>query len=462
MTGVVATALAAPTAALAHGISSRSDVPIPGWLYAWGAAIVLAGSFFALAAFWTKPRLENSPERRMLRVPVWLEAVCGAVGVAWFALLIYAGFAGTSVATENILPVFVFVVFWAGLPLVCAVFGDVFRPFNPWRAAGRGCGWFAKSVSRRELPPTFAYPERLGRWPAVAGLVGFGWIELIAPSRTDPSFLATMAVSYALLQMVGMSLFGTKTWLERGDAFTVYFQFFGRMAVLGTREGYLVRRRFLAGLTELQWMPATVTFICATIGITAFDGLSDGSIWASVDRPLQDLFTGAGFRAGVALEISATIGLLACVAAICMIYRFGIWGMSGIATGKGADELSRTFAGSLVPISLAYVVAHYFSLVVFQGQPMWFLISDPLGNGSNVFGTSGYSIDYAVVGSDAIWAVQVAALVSGHVMGLAVAHDKALAVFGQAKAAVRSQYWMLVVMVGFTNLGLWLLSVANQ
>ena len=41
----------------------------------------------------------------------------------------------------------------------------------------------------------------------------------------------------------------------------------------------------------------------------------------------------------------------------------------------------------------------------------------------------------------------------------ALAHDRALVVYQRVRDATRSQYWMLAVMVAFTSLGLWLLSV---
>lgn len=116
---------------------------------------------------------------------------------------------------------------------------------------------------------------------------------------------------------------------------------------------------------------------------------------------------------------------------------------------------------TLVPIAAAYAIAHYFSLLVFQGQAIAHLGSDPLGNGANVLGTARDGIDYAVIGAKGIWYGQVAALVVGHVGGLALAHDKALATYQNVRQATRSQYWMLVVMVGFTSLGLWLLSVVS-
>jgi hypothetical protein len=125
--------------------------------------------------------------------------------------------------------------------------------------------------------------------------------------------------------------------------------------------------------------------------------------------------------------------------------------------------LARRFVHSLVPIAIAYVVAHYFSLLMYQGQAMAYLVSDPLGNGSDLFGTAARTIDYSLVSATGVWYVQVGALVLGHVAGLALAHDRALVVYDDdPRDATRSQYWMLAVMVAFTSLGLWLLSAAAQ
>jgi hypothetical protein len=127
-----------------------------------------------------------------------------------------------------------------------------------------------------------------------------------------------------------------------------------------------------------------------------------------------------------------------------------------------ARDLASRFAHTLVPIAFAYALAHYFSLLVYQSQATAFLISDPLGHGSDLFGTANSQIDYGVISTTGIWYVQVAALVCGHVAGLVLAHDRALAVYLRTRAAIRSQYWMLLVMIGFTSLGLWLLSAINR
>jgi len=142
-----------------------------------------------------------------------------------------------------------------------------------------------------------------------------------------------------------------------------------------------------------------------------------------------------------------------------------VLGGCGMRQGAHADmttvALARRFAHSLVPIALAYVMAHYFSLLAFRGQNLFYLVSDPLGQGKDIFGTANTAVDYTVVSASTVWYVQVGALVIGHVAGLVLAHDRALLTFKDLRAATRSQYWMLAVMIAFTSLGLWLLSQAN-
>jgi hypothetical protein len=135
--------------------------------------------------------------------------------------------------------------------------------------------------------------------------------------------------------------------------------------------------------------------------------------------------------------------------------------MSEVGEGHTPRELARKFAHTLIPIAFAYALAHYFSLLVFQGQAMGHLISDPLGHGSDLFGTAHAGINRHAISAAGIWYVQVAALLLGHIGGLVLAHDRAVAMYRDPRDAVRSQYWMLVVMVGFTSLGLWLLSAVN-
>jgi len=115
-----------------------------------------------------------------------------------------------------------------------------------------------------------------------------------------------------------------------------------------------------------------------------------------------------------------------------------------------------------VPIALAYVAAHYVSLLLLQGQAIAPLASDPLGQGRDILGTATWTVNYGLLGASTFWYLQVAFVVAGHLAALALAHDSALAVFPDVRSATRSQYWLLGVMVGFTTLALWLLTQARE
>jgi hypothetical protein len=354
------------------------------------------------------------------------------------------------------------VTFWVGLVFVSLLFGDVFRAFNPWRALARGVGWAAGKVTRGGLPEPIAYPAKLGQWPAVVGILGFAWLELVATDRDDPQLLALLALGYAAVMLVGMSVWGIEAWTRNGDGLGVYFGMFSRLAPLTVRDRVLYGRPPLSGAPQLEVGVGTVPVLCAMIGVTTFDGFSQGSLWTSAAPEIQSVFKGLGFGPNLSLEAAYTVGLLVVVLLVGGLYRLGIQGMTTVGEGHDAHDLARRFAHTLIPIAAAYVVAHYFSLLVFSGQSMFFLISDPLGQGSDLFGTASYTVDYNVVSPDGVWYVQVVALVLGHVAGLMLAHDRALALYRSARRAARSQYWMLAVMVGFTSLGLWLLSAASQ
>jgi hypothetical protein len=456
-------AVVLPDAALAHGVVGREDLPIPKWLFGWAATAVLVASFVGLAVLWPTPRLERLGERRLASVPKLLDPLCGAIGVALFVLVVYAGFAGTSAAVSNFTPTFVFVIFWVGLAILCPLFGDVFAAFNPWRAIARACAGLAALVSRRRLPAPLPYPERLGRWPAAIGILAFAWVELVYSGRGDPSNLAVLALVYAAVQFVGMSLYGIEQWNRYGDGFAVYYGLLARISPLRWERGAVYARRPLSGLTTLDPVPGTVALLCVLIGTTSFDGFSNGPAWGSLSPRLTDAIAGLGVGQGTALELAFTIGLVGAVLAVAGLYRLGVTGMQReSATAMTATELARRFAHTLVPIALAYVVAHYFSLLAYEGQRIFYLASDPLGEGADIFATADATVDYTWISATAIWYVQVAALVLGHVAGLVLAHDRALAMFSDGRTATRSQYWMLAVMIAFTSLGLWLLSAANS
>jgi hypothetical protein len=441
----------------AHGLVQRANLPIPEWLFGWAAAMVLLVSFVALALLWPEPKLTRDrwrplpgPLGRLLGSRP-LEIACGAVGVVLLALVVVSGLAGTQSPLDNFAPSFIFIVFWVGLVFASALFGNVFAAFSPWRALGRVTGWALSRAGGGRPPRHRPYPERLGRWPAVLGILGFTWIELASEWSEDPRTLAIAVLCYSAITLAAQAVFGVETWTRRGEAFAVYFDLFSRIAPFERREGVVGVRPPLAGLPRLDPVPGTVALILIMIGTVTFDGLSQGQLWTDV----------TGDAALDAPRLVNTIGLLVGVAMVSAFYAAGVAGARSVGGERDAAELRRQFVHSLVPIAMVYVAAHYLTFLVFEGQSIAYLASDPLGEGWDLFGTASAAIDFGVLSQNAAWYLQVGFVVAGHVAALLLAHDRALALYPGSRLAVRSQYWMLAVMVGFTTLALWLLAAAQ-
>jgi hypothetical protein len=467
-----ATALALlPAPALAHGIAQRADIPIPEAVFAWAAAGILVISFIILALFWPKPKLEDDSWRpigkgdpRGAQPAFWLaiDVVCGIVGFLLLVLVLWAGFEGVQTPAANIVPTFVYVIFWNGLVLISLLFGDVFRAFNPWRAAAKTFAALAGAIAKGPLPEPLKYPERLGRYPAALGLTAFAALELVIDDGNLPKNVAIGTVVYSVFTWIGMALYGIDRWLDRGEAFNVYFNLFARISPLERREGILGIRKPLSRLTQLKALPGTVAFVAVMIGSVTFDGFKEGPVFTDLTPHLSDFWNSLGFDLSHSLELANLVGLIGCILVVWGFYELGAWGAKTAGGGFDREELARKFVHTLVPIAFVYVAAHYMTQLLFQGQAMAYLASDPLGKGWDIFGGANSGIDYGVIGATATWYWQVGFVVVGHVAALVLAHDRALVLYKDAREAVRSQYWMLGVMVGFTSLALWLLSQANE
>jgi hypothetical protein len=441
----------------AHGIVGRADLPVPlKWFFA-AAAAVLVVSFIVLALGWERPRLAAMRGRVLIETtPRALEVVLGVTGVAVFFITAYAGLIGTDVQSQNLAPTAVYVGFWVGVPFVSLLFGDVFALLSPWRAVGRGAGWVAKRLGGEEgLPEPLPYPERLGRFPAAAVLFGFAICELCWARATEPGPLALIMLVYFVAMLIGMSLYGVDPWVRNADGFGVLFRLIGSLAPLGR-----VARVPGSGAVRLAPVVGTAALLIVSIGSTGFDGAKEGALFNGLAKDLQSFFRSLGVPIGPALEFGFVVGLAAAVLIVAAIYTLGMYGMRVPASVPNRRALARAFAHTLIPIAAGYLVAHYFSLLAYNGQDLWRLASDPLGKGSDLFGSAQNNIDYGVVSATGIWYVQIGALVIGHVGALVLAHDRALELYGSARAATRSQVVMLILMVAFTWLGVGLLSAA--
>jgi hypothetical protein len=439
------------TGLLAHGIGAIDDLPVPAWLFYYGAALVLVASFVALGVLWREPTLERSGERpvppgmqRLLLSPV-LRGVLGALSMSLLVLVVAAGLFGEDSPTLNLAPTFVYVLFWLGMPLLSVLLGDLWRVLSPWRAAADAVAALTTRAGGEWRPP-FSYPERLGVCPAAALLICFVALELAYPTPDDPRAVAIAALVYSWITWSGAAAFGRKTWFESGEAFTAYFGLFARMAPFAARGGELVVRAPLTALTKGGERAGTIALVAVVLGSVAFDGVSRTNWWEDRIHTARDAVV-------MALNLA---GLLACIAFAAGTYLAAVAGARRLAGAQ--SDLRTTFLGSLVPIGFAYLVAHYFSLFVLQGQYALPLASDPFHYGWDLFGTRDYVPDLTILEPATIWYVQVGALVAGHVLGLVIAHDRALSLFSSVRSALRAQYAMLSLMVVYTVGGMWILS----
>jgi len=433
--------LADTRVALGHGIGGRLDLPVPVTYFAAGAAVVLILSFVALSALWDQPRLEGGTRGQDLGVRArtgWL----GVVGLAGLLLVfgqIVPETAGLEVGPLTIAPVLVWVLFWLVVPFLSALIGDWYTDLNPWRAIAT-----ATRIGGAERGGLLS---RSGVWPASVLLIAFVWLELIHPDPADPVVLGWAALVYTAFLLVAMGYAGKETGLVVFDVFTTYNRLISSISPIGrSRDGRLVWRGWLRSLALLPSWPGLWFFVVAAIGTVSFDGLS-GTDW------YPTVFGGFGESMS-----GATILLLAAVGLIAAGYRVACLAAAR-ASGKGevtAARVAARFAHTLVPIALAYALAHYLTLILFEGQQIIAAVSDPFGLGWDLFGTAGRRIDFFVTAAEPIWYAQVAIIVGGHLLGVILAHDRALADFG--RGAVRSQYAMLLLMVALTTLGLLILA----
>ena len=448
-----------PASALAHGVQGRAETPIPITAFFWVAAVVLVVSFIGLG-FGSRSRLARIPWRpapsaieRAAFSPITLWV--GRIAVLAAFILVFAAAAfGSTRLNNNVAPVAIFVCWWIGLVPFTVLLGNAWRHINPWLTLAR--------IMRIPDETRHDLPRWVGWWPAALLLVGWAWLELVYPTPAKPRLIAGCIAVYTALTLAGMWRYGVRRWLDHGELFSVYTGVLAALSPWETREVDGRRRLGLrppiVGVTALGKRPAQVAFIGALVATVSFDGLSGSDFWARRDVVAAERLIELGVPGFTAGIIVATIGLLVTLVVVIGAYQAAAWLSGRIGRFPNMHEIGTTFAHTLVPIALAYFVAHYFTLFVFSGQDIVRLVSDPFGTGANLLGTADFRIDFQAVSPNTIWAVQVGAIVIGHVIGLWLAHDRAVQLSPSHRLAVMSQGPMLVLMVALTVLGLWSLS----
>ena len=448
---------------LAHGIGVVRDLPIPAIYFFVGATIVLGLSFVLLLALWKRPLLEEHSGGRALPGTLSrallsraLRVLLGLFSVGLFVLTLATALFGTTTSLLNFAPTFVYVVFWLGIPLLSVLFGNVWSALSPWRAIADATVWLLE-LGGREARPVLEWSGRWGRYPAAAALFAFVALELTKVSPDYPRTLAIATALYSYWALAGMAVYGREAWTRGGEGFAVMFELLSRIAPFASRDGRVVVRWPFTGLAGDDHTPGALLFVAVMLGSTSFDGFSRTSRWQDLTSQLRANLADSSQRTvDLAVMVVNLGGLVLLIAAVLATY------LAAVAAAEKLGGIRRSlvpdFVLPLVPIAAAYMTAHYFTLAVIQGQFIIPLISDPFGRGWDLFGTVDFAPNLSIVSYRTVWYVQVAALVIGHVAGLAIAHDRAVVVFPHRRSALEAQLPMLGLMVLYTVAGMWLLS----
>jgi hypothetical protein len=425
---------------------------LPLWLWVTGAGATIVLTFAAMALFFQERRLDAlSTGRRLCRVSSFAVTWTRTLAFLVFLFTVCAGFIGVQDPYRNLITTMVWVTWWVGFAFVCALAGDLWAAASPLRIPFKGF---------------LGYPLRLGAWPAVVLFFGFAWAELVWRDKDVPAYLASAVLGYAVFTWVAMAVFGTDAWLKNGEAFSIAFGVLGRFAPLYAQGGTLRLRVPGAGLLADERVPVSIAvFVLLMLSSVTCDGFFETPLMRSLETavlgspPLASaLFTASEWGLDES-QLIASATLAAFPAIFVAAFWLTAWAMVRLSSKQlPITEVACAFVLTLVPIAVAYHLAHYFSLLVTAGQFMIPLASDPFGFGWNLFGTAGYKVDLGAVSPYVFWYGAVILIVTGHVIAVVLAHVAAVRLFASARAAAASQIPMVALMVAYTMLSLWILA----
>ena len=443
---------------LAHGLGGSSDLPVPYAYSVIGAAWALTFTFALVAFAWRRPRFDplkpGHPLPAALTALVDSRLTRGALAAAALAFTVWvvvAGLCGPQTQANALLGVF-YVLLWVGLAAVSLLFGPVWRVISPVRTVYL----LLQRISPRGLAQSrLSYPETWGYRPAALGLFAFVWMELASPNPASLPWVKCWLLIYAVVLLGGAWLCGQR-WFARVDPFGVYSMAVSRLSPFRRNQetGRIVIGNPFDHLLSLPIRPGVVAVLAVLLGSTAFDSFSSSVTW----RNFADRLAKAVGDPPVTVSLSAlrTIGLLIFIAVVATTFS-----LAARATGGIDREQRRALPGqmahSLIPIVVGYIFAHYLSYLVERGQQAVFALADPFGRGWNLLGLAHLHVAYVLSMHPTVLAViKVSCVVTGHIVAVIAAHDKALRLLPTGHQ-LTGQLTMMLVMVGYTFTGLYLL-----
>ncbi len=505
--GWFALPLLAPASASAHGFAVRYDLPVPRGFYLAGAGATVVLTFLALA-LWSRARTAGTwkpplrlvlPQAGRILSSRWVMALLQTLSAALFLLVVAAGLFGDIDPYKNISTTFVWVIWWVGMMFINTFIGDVWALVNPWNILFAGAEKLARAVKRdARLSFDLRYPRQLGVWPALVLFLAFAWLELTWGEGEDPRKLASVIIGYSLITWTAMILFGRRTWLVHGEAFAVVFSTFARFAPLAlgvaghggprcehgaeSNAGVVVgcaacfeaaapaRRAIVlrvAGAGLLAQYPVSASMagmVLTLLATVTFDGFLTTPTWIAIHEYLQALPLLAPLWEAPWMTLTLKFYLLETPVLLLfpLLFAAAFLLCCRLTSTAGARATTSTVAGyfvlTLLPIAIAYHLAHYVVYLLLTGQFIIPTLSDPFGFGWDLFGTASYKADIGLIDAKFAWYTGVIAIVTGHLIAVYLAHRTALHLFADGTRSLRSELPMLALMVAYTMTSLWIIA----
>lgn len=470
---------ALPAVALAHSFSTPYLLPIPYWMYVYGCAATLIVTFAVLGVFVSRPATgEQVAQARALQVSDgsraaghWLLLLLRAGALAGLLVTIIAGFVGSEDPLANVsLPLF-WVVFLLGWGYFTVLAGDLYPFVNPWLTLIHGLERIGVGLSKARL----RYPQWLGCWPAFAFYLWLVWTELFVVQT--PLALSKLLLIYSAVTLLGVAVFGKRDWFEQADFFSVFFSIIGKMApvVYHSDDGEKIRevrfrRPFSGLLSERPKHISVLLFVLFMLSSTAYDGIYDTQLWTALFwknmlgllQPLwgDDLGKAQAMLMDLFL-VYRHAGLLLFPFLYLIFYYVTLLLARLIARSTlSLRELALQFCYSLVPIAFVYHFAHYYTFLIVQFRELPALVASLFG--VDILPPLPTSPDAPPTGAlemGIVWHTQVGVVLVGHVVSVVLAHYEALRSFPGRGNTLLSQLPLLILMVTYTMLGLWILTL---
>ena len=354
--------------------------------------------------------------------------------VSVLGLIVVTGLFGPQVPTANFAILVVWAGWWAGYTMSIYLVGNTWMVLNPWRALAT----VLPRLGDR------AFPERLGAWPSVIGLLGLVWIEVVSPVAAQPQLLVSLILAYSVVTLLGASLYGVDTWFRIVDPIARVFRCYGRMAPIQRTNNGIEFKLPTAVLAEgkLSEETGATAFIVALLWVTTYDGLVSTPTWATFARAVVS----AGVPPLVVYSVTIVLGF----GLFLLIFRLASRKARETAsTYVTASFIRRWFAPSLLPIAAGYHFAHFLGYFLTLMPALATIVTQPFSPPTNVL---------VLVLPPWFGIVQLLIVLVGHFFAVWIAHALSFELFPGTLKPIRSQYPFIVVMIFYTMTSMWVIT----